>query len=145
MTARKCRRRPELDTGTRVHIAAQAFLSLGVYGAIPRRAEAYRVSRLFVYKLLWQLRLLDERAECAREAPEAIRTEGDRHLRLLRLEGHGALGCLAQILKPLGLPVASVGYMAQRLAAYARALPHEDWTEAQIVFLWCDEILVVSL
>src|SRR5882672_8582100 len=29
VTARKCRRRPELDTGTRVHIAAQAFLSLG--------------------------------------------------------------------------------------------------------------------
>lgn len=133
-----CMRRPDLDTVTRVHIAAQAFLSLGVYGEITRRAQAYRVSRLFVYNLLWQLRLLYELAECDLDAPEAIRTEVDRHILWLRLEGHGALERIAHILKPLGRPCASVGYISPRLAAYARALPHEDWTEAQIVFVLCD-------
>jgi hypothetical protein len=95
---------------------------------------------LFVYKLLWQLRLLYELAECDLDAPEAIRTEVDRHILLLRLEGHCALERISHILKQLGLPFASVGYISQRLAAYARALPHEDGTEAQIVFLLCDEI-----
>jgi len=133
-------RRPDLDTVTRVHIAAQAFLSLGVYGEITRIAQAYRVSRLFVYKLVWQLRLLYELAEADLRTPEAIRTEVDRHILLLRLEGHCALERMSQILRQLGLPFASVGYISQRLAAYARALPKEEWTGAQMVVLLCDEI-----
>jgi len=44
----KFMRRPDIDTVARVHIAAQAFLGLGVYGAITRIAKSYRVSRLFV-------------------------------------------------------------------------------------------------
>jgi len=136
----QCMRRPDLDPVTRVHMAAQALLSLGVYGELTRRANAYRVSRLFVSKLLWQLQLLYELEACDPGAPEAMRTEVDRHLLLLRLEGHGALERLSQILRQLGLPVAAVGSMSQRLAAYARALPHEEWTGAQSVFLWGDAL-----
>ena len=51
----KFMRRPDIDTVARAHIAAQAFLGLGVYGEITRIANCYRVSRLFVYKLVWQL------------------------------------------------------------------------------------------
>jgi hypothetical protein len=69
-----------------------------------------------------------------------MRKEVDRHILLLRLEGHCALERMSQILKQLGLPFASVGYISQRLAAYAQALPKEQWTDAQIVFLLCDEI-----
>ena len=137
----KCMRRPDRDTVARVHIAAQAFLSLGVYGEITRIAQCYRVSRLFVYKLLWQLRLLYELEVCDPGSPEAIRTEVDRHILLLRFEGHCALERISQILKQLGLPFSSVGYISQRLAAYAQALPKEELTDAQIVFLLCDEIL----
>ena len=50
-------RRPNIDTVARVHIATQAFLGLGVYGAITRTSQSYYVSCLFVYKLLWQLML----------------------------------------------------------------------------------------
>ena len=117
LTARQFLRRPDLDTVTRVHIAAQAFLSLGVYGELTRRAPAYRVSRLFVYKLLWQLRLRYALAEGDRGAPEALRTEVDRHILLRRVEGHGALERLSQIRRQWGRPCASVGDMAQRLAA----------------------------
>jgi hypothetical protein len=140
----KFMRRPDIDTVARVHIAAQAFLGLGVYGAITQIATSYRVSRLFVYKLLWQLMLLYELDVCAPGSPEAIRKEVDRHILLLRLEGHCALERISQILKQLGLPFSSVGYIAQRLAAYAQALPKEEWTDAQIVFLLCDEIFTLG-
>jgi len=137
----KCMRRPDRDTVARVHIAAQAFLSLGVYGEITRRATCYRVSRLFIYKLLWPLMLLYELDVCDPGSPEVIRQEVDRHILLLRFEGHGALERIAPILKQLGRPFSSVGSLAQRLAAYAQALPQEAWTDAQIVFLLCDAIL----
>ena len=51
----KFMRRPDLDHLTRVEIAVQAFLGMGVYGEITRIAQSYQVSRLFVYKLVWQL------------------------------------------------------------------------------------------
>jgi hypothetical protein len=136
----KFMRRPDIDTVARVHIAAQAFLSLGVYGEITRIAKCYRVSRLFIYKLLWPLLLLYDLDVGDTRSPEAIRKEVDRHILLLRFEGHCALERIAQILKQLGLPFASVGAISQRLAAYAQALPRAAWTNAQIVFLVCDEI-----
>ena len=129
----KFMRRPDIDTVARVHIAAQAFLSLGVYGEITRIAKCYRVSRLFVYKLLWPFMLLYDLDVGDTRSPEVIRKEVDRHILLLRFEGHCALERMAQILKQLGLPFASVGAISQRLAAYAQALPREAWTNAQIV------------
>ena len=140
----KFMRRPDIDTVARVHIAAQAFLGLGVYGAITRIAKSYRVSRLFVYTLLWQLMVLYELDMGTPGSPEAIRKEVYRHILLLRLEGHCALERISQILKQLGLPFSSVGYISQRLAAYAQALPQEAWTDAQIVFLLCDEIFTLG-
>src|SRR6266704_781709 len=140
----KFMRRPDIDTVARVHIAAQAFLGLGVYGAITRIAKSYRVSRLFVYNLLWQLMLLYELDMGAPGSPEALRKEVDRHILLLRLEGHCALERISQIIKQLGRPFSSVGYISQRLAAYAQALPHEEWAAAQIVFLWCEEIFTLG-
>jgi hypothetical protein len=140
----KCMRRPDIDTVARVHIAAQAFLGLGVYGAITPRAKSYRVSRLFVYTLLWQLMLLYELEVYAPSSPEAVRKEVDRHILLLRFEGPCALERIAQILTQLGLPFSSVGYISQRLAAYAQALPKEEWTDAPIIFLLCDEIFTLG-
>jgi hypothetical protein len=100
----------------------------------------YRVSRLFVYKLLWQLPLLYALEVCAPDASGALRKEVDRHILLLRLEGHCALESIAQIIGQLGLPFSSVGYISQRLTAYAQALPQDVLTGARIVFLLCDEL-----
>lgn len=68
----------------------------------------------------------------------------DRHILLLRLEGHCALESISQIIQQLGLPNASVGYISQRLTAYARALPHEVVSGAPIVLLLCDEIFTLG-
>jgi len=136
----KFMRRPDIDHIARVTIAVQGFLGLGVYGEITRIAQSYQVSRLFVSKLVWQLLTVYALRVCEVSSAQAIRKEVDRHILLLRLEGHCALERISQILKQLGLPFSSVGYISQRLAAYAQALPKEQWTDAQIVFLLCDEI-----
>src|SRR3989449_2684345 len=135
----KFMRRPDIDTVARVQIAVQAFLGLGVYGEITRRANGYRVSRLFVYKLVWQLLTLYALEVRAASSVQAIRKEVDRHILLLRLEGHCSLESISQIIKQLGLPNASVGSISQRLTAYARALPREVVSGAPIVFLRCDK------
>jgi hypothetical protein len=140
----KFMRRPDIDTVARVHIAAQAFLGLGVYRAITRIAKSYRVSRWCVYNLLWQLLLLYELDMGAPGSPEAIRQEVDRHILLLRLEGHCALERISHIIKQLGLPFSAVGHISPRLAVYAQALPKEEWTDAQIVFLLCDAIFTLG-
>ena len=118
-------RRPDIDTVARVTIAVQAFLGLGVYGEITRIARFYQVSRLFVYKLLWQLLALYTLEVCAPLSAQAIRKEVDRYILLLRLGGALFARTISQILKQLGLPFSSMGYISQRLAAYAHALPNE--------------------
>src|SRR5882762_5830741 len=140
LTVMKFMRRPDLDNLTRVEIAVQAFLGMGVYGEITRIAQSYQVSRLFVYKLVWQLLTVYALQVCEPSSTQAMRKEVDRHILLLRLEGHCALERISQILKQLGRPFSSVGYISQRLAAYAQALPKEGWADAQIIFLLCDEI-----
>jgi len=144
LTVMKFMRRPDLDNLTRVEIAVQAFLGLGVYGEITRIAQAYQVSRLFVYKLVWQLLTVYALRVCDLASAQAIRIEVDRHILLLRLEGHCSLESISQIIKQLGLPNASVGYISQRLTAYARALPQEMVSGAPIVFLLCDEIFTLG-
>ena len=144
LTVMKCMRRPDRDNLTRVEIAVQAFLGMGVYGEITRRAQAYQVSRLFVYKLVWQLLTVYALRVCDPASAQAIRKEVDRHILLLRLEGHCSLESISPIVKQLELPHASVGYIAQRLTAYARALPQETVSGAPIVFLLCDEIFTLG-
>ena len=117
LTVMKFMRRPDLDNLTRVEIAAQAFLGMGVYGEITRIARSYQVSRLFVYKLVWQLLTVYALRVCDPSSAQAIRKEVDRHILLLRLEGQCSLENISQIIKQLGLPHASVGYIAQRLTA----------------------------
>src|SRR6266852_6965777 len=140
----KFMRRPDIDHVARVTIAVQAFLGLGVYGEITRIAQSYQVSRLFVYKLVWQLLTVYALQVCEPSSAQAIRKEVDRHILLLRLEGHCALESISQIIKQLGLPNASVGYISQRLTAYARTLPQEVVSGAPIVFLLCEEIFTLG-
>lgn len=139
----KFMRRPDIDNVARVHMAVQAFLGLGVYGEITRIAHCYEVSRLFVYKLLWQLLTLYE-LEVRTPSAAAIQKEAARYILLLRLEGHCSLEHISQIMRQLAVPCASVGYISQTLTAYAKALPTEVLTGCQIVFLLCDEIFTLG-
>ena len=136
----KFKRRTDIDNQTRAQIAMQAFLGHGVYGEITKIAKFYEVSRLFVYKLIWQLRLFYELELIPPISQKAVSVEIDRHILLLRLEGHCSLERISQIIKQLGFPFSSVGYISQRLTAYACALPKEKLSGVQMIFLLCDEI-----
>jgi hypothetical protein len=140
--AMKFIRRPDLDKVTRAEIAAQALLARGVYGEITRLARCYRVSRLFIYTLLWQVTELF--AEPAAVPPTYAQAEVDRHILLLRLVGRCSLESMAQICGELGLPYHSVGYISQRLTTYAQALPRALPAGARIVLLLADEIFTAG-
>src|SRR4030095_9533332 len=111
LTVMKFMRRPDLDNLTRVEIAVQAFLGLGVYGEITRIAQSYQVSRLFVYKLVWQLLTVYALRVCDPASAQAIRKEVDRHILLLGLEGHCLLERISQILMQVALTPASERYI----------------------------------
>lgn len=141
----KFMRRPDLSKVLRVEIAVQAFLGLGVYGESTRIANCYRVSRQVVYSLLWQLQLLFELEASAALSAAAVRTEVDRHILLLRMEGRCALERISRIVEQLGLPYYSVGYISQRLTAHAQALSKEALSAGgQLVYLLCDEICTLG-
>jgi hypothetical protein len=126
-------RRPDLDTVTRTEIAVQAFLAQGVYGELTRLARCYRVAGLFVYTLLWQLSDLFATPCAVPPGPSRdTQVEVDRHILLLRLVGRCSLESMAQICAELGLPYHSVGYLSQRLTAFAQALPPELPAGAQL-------------
>ena len=46
-------RRPDLDPQTRIHIVMLAWLYQGVYGKMTEIANSYRISRTFLYQLLF--------------------------------------------------------------------------------------------
>ena len=48
----KFTRRPDLDPQTRIHIVMLAWLHQGVYGKMTQIAQAYQISRTFLYQLL---------------------------------------------------------------------------------------------
>jgi hypothetical protein len=144
LTVMKFMRRPDLGNLTRVEIAVQAFLGMGVYGEMTRIAHTYQTSRLFVYKLLWQLLTLYHLETCAPDSSSASRQRVDTCILLLRLEGQCSLESISQIIRQLGLPFSSVGYISQRLTAYAQTVPQDVLTGARIVFLLCDEIFTLG-
>lgn len=133
-------RRLDLDKVTRTEIAVQAFLAQGVYGEITRLARAYRVSRWFVYALLWQLTDWCAAPSSAPPLPRYTQTDVDRHILLLRMVGRCSLESLASICAELGLPVHSVGYISQRLTAFAQALPQELPAGTPLQWVLSDEI-----
>ena len=50
-------RRPDLDTAIRINIVLVALFSQGAYGTITRLARKYKVSRTFIYELIWTANL----------------------------------------------------------------------------------------
>ena len=111
----KFMRRPDLGNLTRVEIAVQAYLGMGVYGEMTRIAHTYQTSRLFVYKLLWQLLTFSQLAPCAPDSSSASRKRVDTCILLLRLEGPGSLASISHIIRQLGRPFSAVGSLSQRL------------------------------
>ncbi len=117
-------RRPDLNTKTRIDIALAAYLSQGIYGSITSLAQTYRVSRLFVYQLLWILSIaLKEEFDLPAAKPRAQNLLPlDKAVLLFRLEGKCSIRSISSILPHFGYPFHSTGYISQRLSFYAARL-----------------------
>lgn len=136
----KFMRRHDLDSLTRINIAMQAYFALGIYGEITRLAKLYNVSRLFIYQLLWRLFDLFETKSPTTSSGETERKQLDRHILLLRLQGHCSLGDISQTLKHLGFSYYSIGYISQRILTFARSLPLNLPSGLKVTFYLSDEI-----
>src|SRR5215475_11991496 len=95
-------RRPDLDPQTRIHIVMLAWLHQGLYGKMTEIANAYRISRTFLYQLLVMATL---QLETLFSDDKLLFQKDHRHveslLLLLRLEGNCSLLSIASILKAL--------------------------------------------
>ena len=133
-------RRPEIDSIARLQIAIEAYVKYGVYGNITGLANKYKVSRLFIYQLVWQLNKIYQVNNKTNEEQVEKRKEIDRHILLSRLEGKCSLEAISEILKHHGFPIYSVCYISERIKAFAESLPKSIATGKEIKFYLWDEI-----
>jgi hypothetical protein len=137
-------RRADINNTVRLQIAIQALVNLGIYGSITGLANKHNVSRLFIYKLLWELQLRLNGIYQVDTKPNSEevdkRKEIDRHILLARLEGKSSLEAISEILRHLGFPFYSICFISERIRVFAESLPNDLMAETVIVYYLWDEI-----
>ena len=120
----KFTRRPDLDPRTRIEIVKQAWLHQGIYGKMTQIAQAYWISRTFLYQLLLAANL---QFEVLFSDEKRLFQKDHQHLEqllvLLRLEGKCSLLSISSILKALEYHPNSLGYLSQFFHSAGQALP----------------------
>jgi len=142
-------RRPDLDVQSRIEIGILALINQGIYGYITHLSRVYKVSRTFVYQLLWaaSFALLQEFRAPALYKESLVVNEHlvDRIILVLRLEGNCSLGSISNILSVLGHRPCSVGYISERLKEYAQRLSNTLQSDSiQFVLFLSDELFANS-
>jgi len=134
-----------LSPETRARIALEAFQNQGVWGAMTQLAQRYRVSRQFIYLLLWSVTAVFKpdfstfESEADDDDGKKIEVSYMRLLLSLKLQGHCSVGDISQIFKTLGTSNNSIGYVSQQLHAFAAALPRESPGSAYTIVVLADE------
>jgi hypothetical protein len=141
----KFTRRPDLDPQTRIQIVKLAWLHQGVYGKMTEIAKSYRISRTFLYQLLFVVNLQLETLF----SDEKLLFQKDHHhlqqlILLLRLEGKCSILSISSIVKALEYHPNSVGYLSQFLQHCGQALPSTLLIPSKtFVFYLSDEIFAI--
>jgi hypothetical protein len=135
-------RRPDLDAQTRIHIVMLAWLHQGVYGKMTQIAAYYRISRTFLYQLLFVANLhleglfSDEKCLLPKDQCRLHQL-----IFLLRLEGKCSVASISAILQTLHYQPHSVGYLSDFFHISGRALPSTlSMASKKVVFYLSDEI-----
>lgn len=142
----KFTRRPDLDSQARIHIVMLAWLYKGVYGKMTQIAKEHRISRTFLYDLIFVANLHFEMLFSAERLP----VENGRHhleqlVLLLRLEGKCSIPSISSILQALGHRPNSVGYLSQFLKSCGSSLPSTfSMASQKFVFYLSDEIFAIN-
>jgi len=135
-------RREDLTPHTRIDIVKLAWLNQGLYGKMTQIAQAYRISRTFLYQLS---RAANLQLETLFSVPQPLVHPPQPLLEplilLLRLEGNSSIPSISSILKYFHYQPGSVGYLSERFQHYGRALPSTlRAAEHTVVFYLSDEI-----
>jgi hypothetical protein len=122
-----------------------AWLHQGVYGKMTEIAQYYRISRTFLYQLIFMANL---QLETLFSDEKLLFQKDPRHLDqlllLLRLEGKCSLLSIAAIVKALEYHPNSVGYLSQFFQRYGEALPSTlSMPSQKLVFYLSDEIFAI--
>ena len=138
-------RRHDLDPHTRIKIVKLAWQDQGIYGKMTQIAQAYHISRTFLYQLTWaaqhQLELLFSESKLL--DPD-LPSQLEPLILLCRLEGRCSIPSLSAILKRLEYRPNSVGYLSECLQAYGRSVPSTlSMPETKVVFYLSDEIFAI--
>jgi len=143
----KFTRRPDLDPQTRIDIVILAWLQQGVYGKMTQIAQAYQISRTFLYQLLLMANL---QLETLFSDEKLLFQKDHRHLDqlllLLRLEGNCSLLSISSILKALEYHPNSLGSLSQFFHNAGQALPSTLLMPSKkLVFYLSDEIFAIHV
>jgi len=135
-------RRLDLDPQTRIHIVMLAWLNQGVYGKMTQIAQYYRISRTFLYQLLFAATLhLETLFRDEHRLLQKDQWHVEPLILLLRLEGKCSIPSISSILKYLGHQPNSVGSLSECFQSYGRALPSTlSMVSQTVVFYLSDEI-----
>ena len=120
----KCIRRHDFDPHTRIEMVRLAWLHQGIYGTMTQIAQAYHVSRTFLYQMTWaahhQLEILFSDSKDLVQDPQPLL---EPLMLLLRLEGKCSIPSLTSILQYFQYQPNSVGYLSECFHTYGGALP----------------------
>jgi hypothetical protein len=138
-------RRSDLTPQTRIHIVMLAWLNQGIYGKMTQIAEAYGISRTFLYQLLLAATLQLDMLFSAQHRMHSPAALLEPLALLLRLEGNCSIASISAICKRLGYQPNSVGHLSEYFQHYGRALPSTlTMTSKTVVFYLGDEIFAIQ-
>ncbi len=112
-------RRADLSGQTRLTMAINAWLYRGEWGYITELAEQHRVSRQFIYLLLWSFESLFNAASptvTKSRSTQIVEIQREKLITALKLDGYCSIGDISRILKLLNIPGNSVGQVSQFLS-----------------------------
>ena len=119
-------RRTDLSPALRLKIGIEAWLNRKQWGVKTSLAEKYRVSRQFIYLLIWNLEVLFEADKplnsCKKPSTSMIKIRREKLIVALKLGGKCSVGDISHILKLLDIPGNSVGSVSQLLSHMAGTL-----------------------
>lgn len=143
----KFTRRPDLDPQTRIEIVKDVWLHQGTYGKMTQIAQAYQISRTFLYQLSWAARYhLEELFSESQHLVQPPEYLIEPWLLALRLEGRCSIPSISSIFKHFDASPNSVGYLSQYLQDYGRSVSSTlSMSQKKVVFYLSDEIFAIQI
>ena len=149
-TTPKFRTRKDLTDDIRATIAIQAYFAQinKTYGAITALTKEYKISRQFVYNLLYMLQIsLIISFSVTEEAIAKSKRESIKSILSLRFEGKCSISSISTVMKRMNSPYCSEGFISQTLKEIGGILPQTpeiELSEDLNIHTVEDEIFVKS-